>query len=74
MKIIISPEQGKVLYSEAGKPLDFVDQMFSYDVEVTVTVNVRNGMLMSERCISYIFRWTKSLKKVKNVDNDLFYF
>ena len=43
MNISISPEQVKVLHSEAGKPLDYVDQKFSYDVEVEVTENVRNG-------------------------------
>ena len=40
MNISISPEQVKVLHSEAGKPLDYVDQKFSYDVEVEVTENM----------------------------------
>ena len=37
----------KLLYSEAGKPLEYVDQKFSYDSEVQVTENVRNGMAES---------------------------
>ena len=31
MDLNISPDQGKLLYSQAGKPLEYVDQKFSYD-------------------------------------------
>ena len=44
MDLNISPDQVKLLYSQAGKPLEYVDQKFSYDSEVEVTENVRNGM------------------------------
>ena len=40
----ISPEQVKFLYSEARKPLDYVDQKFSYDNEIKVTENVKDGI------------------------------
>ena len=45
----ITTDQVKLLYSEAGKPLEYVDQKFSYDFEVEVTENVRDGMLDSLR-------------------------
>ena len=44
MDLNISPDQVKLLYSQAGKPLEYVDQKFSYDSEVEVSENVRNGM------------------------------
>ena len=47
MDLNISPDQVKLLYSQAGKPLEYVDQKFSYDSEVQVTEHVRNGMAES---------------------------
>ena len=47
MTLNITPDQVKLLYSEAGKPLEYVDQKFSYDFEVEVTENVGEGMLDS---------------------------
>ena len=40
----ISPDQEKLLYSEAGNPHEYVDQKFSFDFEVKLTENVRKGM------------------------------
>ena len=40
MDLNISPDQVKLLYSQAGKPLEYVNQKFSYDSEVEVTENV----------------------------------
>ena len=40
----ISPDQEKLMYSEAGNPLEYVDQKFSFDFDVEVTENVRKGM------------------------------
>ena len=44
MELNISPDQVNILYSQAGKPLEYVDQKFSYDSEVEVTENVMKGM------------------------------
>ena len=44
MDLNISLDQVKLLYSQAGKPLEYVDQKFSYDSEVKVAENVRNWM------------------------------
>ena len=41
MDLNISPDQVKLMYSQAGKPLEYVNQKFSYDSEVKVTENVR---------------------------------
>ena len=43
----ITTDQVKLLYSEAGKPLEYVDKKFRYDIEVHVTKNVWNGMAKS---------------------------
>ena len=40
----ISPDQKKLLYSEAGNPQEYVDQKFSFDFEFKLTENVRKGM------------------------------
>ena len=48
MDLNISPDQVKLLYSQAGKPLEYVDQKFSYDSEVEVTGQKLDNLLQEE--------------------------
>ena len=55
MDLKISPDQVKLLYHHAGKPLEYVDQKFSYDSEVEVAGQKLDNLLQEElnqaRCV-----------------------